>query len=143
MADLSKIQEVVRDVATSTGVSNLNARANGNLVEIHGTVRSLAEKQRVMRAITNAVGDTASVQNLIQVASDNGRPLGRGGTAIGITQASERPRTHRVAKGETLSHIAQKYYGKASEYRKIFEANRDKLSDPDKVREGIELRIPQ
>ena len=40
-----------------------------------------------------------------------------------------RIRAHLV-KGDTLGAIAQKYYGKASQYMKIFEANRDILDDP-------------
>ena len=51
-------------------------------------------------------------------------------------------RTHTVAKGETLSAIAKSVYGKASEYRRIFEANRDQLSDPDEIKPGQVLKIP-
>jgi nucleoid-associated protein YgaU len=51
-------------------------------------------------------------------------------------------RHYTVQPGDTLSAIAQKFYGKASEYNKIFEANRDRLSDPDHVRAGADLIIP-
>ena len=147
MADLTKVQQTVQSVAASTGAQNLSARQNGDLIEIHGRVRTLAEKQSVMHAITQAVGDTG-LKNMITVSSDMSEfspQIGRGGPAIGVTHASDTScgsRTHVVKKGETLSHIAQHYYGKASEYQKIFQANRDKLSDPDKVREGVELKIP-
>ena len=40
--------------------------------------------------------------------------------------------------GETLSKIAQKYYGDASLYQQIFEANRDVLKDPNKIFPGPE-----
>jgi len=50
--------------------------------------------------------------------------------------------TYTVKSGDTLSKIAQQFYGKASEYNKIFEANRDKLKDPDKIQVGQELVIP-
>ena len=148
MADLTRIQQAVQSVAASSGAHNLNAKLNGNMVEIHGTVRSLAEKQNVMRAITEKVGDTGGVINMIEVSSDMREfspQIGRGGPALGVTHATETGsagRTHVVKKGETLSHIAQHYYGKASEYQKIFDANRDKLNDPDKIREGVELKIP-
>ena len=49
---------------------------------------------------------------------------------------------HEVKSGETLSKIAQQYYGDARLYPKIFEANRDVLKDPDKIRVGQKLRIP-
>jgi len=52
-------------------------------------------------------------------------------------------RYHMVAAGDTLGHIAQKYYGKASEYMKIFEANRDILDDPNLIKVGQKLKIPE
>ncbi len=51
-------------------------------------------------------------------------------------------RIHKVVAGDTLSKIAKKYYGKTGEYMKIFEANKDKLKDPDKIFPGQELVIP-
>ena len=50
--------------------------------------------------------------------------------------------TYFVQKGDTLSKIAVEYYGDARLYTKIFEANRDILSDPDKIKPGQKLRIP-
>jgi len=49
---------------------------------------------------------------------------------------------HVVVKGDTLSKIAQKYYGDPSLYPQIFEANRDILTDPNKIQIGQKLRIP-
>lgn len=51
-------------------------------------------------------------------------------------------RTHTVKSGDTLSGLARTYYGKASLFPQIFNANRDKLSDPDKIRVGQVLVIP-
>ena len=51
-------------------------------------------------------------------------------------------RIHKVVAGDTLSKIARKYYGKAGDYMKIFEANKDKLKDPDKIFPGQDLIIP-
>jgi nucleoid-associated protein YgaU len=50
--------------------------------------------------------------------------------------------TYVVQKGDTLSKIAKQFYGDASLYPQIFEANRDVLKDPDKIRPGQKLRIP-
>jgi nucleoid-associated protein YgaU len=50
--------------------------------------------------------------------------------------------TYVVQAGDTLSKIAQKYYGDAALYTKIFQANRDVLSDPNKIQVGQKLRIP-
>jgi nucleoid-associated protein YgaU len=47
-----------------------------------------------------------------------------------------------VKSGDTLSAIAKEQLGSANAYMKIFEANRDQLNDPDKIKPGQVLRIP-
>lgn len=50
--------------------------------------------------------------------------------------------THVVVSGDTLGKIAKKYYGDASLYMTIFDANKDLLKDPNKIFPGQKLRIP-
>jgi nucleoid-associated protein YgaU len=59
------------------------------------------------------------------------------------TQASTGPRTYTVKKGDTLSRIAKEFLGDSNAYMDIFEANRDQLSDPDEIKPGQVLKIPQ
>jgi nucleoid-associated protein YgaU len=49
---------------------------------------------------------------------------------------------YTVAAGDSLSKIAKQFYGNANEYMKIFEANRDKLNDPNTIKVGQQLVIP-
>jgi len=63
-------------------------------------------------------------------------------TAPESAPAPEAPRTYTVKSGDTLSGIAKQFYGKGSEYMKIFNANKDKLTNPDVIRDGEELVIP-
>ncbi len=49
---------------------------------------------------------------------------------------------HVVKAGDALSKLARRYYGDASLYPQILEANRDQLNDPDLIRVGQKLRIP-
>lgn len=51
-------------------------------------------------------------------------------------------RTYKVQPGDSLSKIAKQFYGNANDYNRIFEANRDKLNDPNKIFPGQELVIP-
>ena len=51
-------------------------------------------------------------------------------------------RTYTVERGDTLSHIAKQFYGKAGAWNRIFQANRDQLDDPDLIQPGQVLRIP-
>ena len=50
--------------------------------------------------------------------------------------------TYIVKKGDTLSAISKEFYGDANKYMDIFNANKDKLSDPNKIYPGQELIIP-
>ena len=50
--------------------------------------------------------------------------------------------TYTVKAGDTLSKIAKDHYGNANDYMKIFNANKDQLSDPDKIKPGQVLKIP-
>jgi LysM repeat protein len=50
--------------------------------------------------------------------------------------------TYTVQAGDTLSAIAKKYLGNANAYMDIFNANKDQLSDPDKIKPGQVLKIP-
>lgn len=51
-------------------------------------------------------------------------------------------RTYEVKPGDSLSKISKEFYGNANQYMKIFEANKDQLSDPDKIKPGMKLSIP-
>lgn len=50
--------------------------------------------------------------------------------------------TYTVQPGDSLSKISQRFYGSANDYLKIFEANRDQLTDPNKIQAGQTLKIP-
>ncbi len=49
---------------------------------------------------------------------------------------------YEVKKGDSLSKIAEQYYGDKMLYPRIFEANKDILKDPNKIKPGQKLRIP-
>ena len=49
---------------------------------------------------------------------------------------------YTVASGDSLSRIAKRFYGDSNQWRKIFEANRDQIDDPDLIHPGQKLKIP-
>jgi len=51
-------------------------------------------------------------------------------------------RVHKVSKGDTLYSLARRYYNDQGRWRDIWDANRDSISDPDKLYLGTELIIP-
>jgi len=64
----------------------------------------------------------------------------------GVTSTAEivnpPEQTYTVEQGDSLSKIAKRFYGKASAWPAIFEANRDQLDDPDRIKPGQVLKIP-
>jgi nucleoid-associated protein YgaU len=58
------------------------------------------------------------------------------------TAPTERQRTITVQAGDSLSKIAKREYGDASKWHAIFEANRDKIKNPDLIHPGQVLTLP-
>ena len=103
----------------------------------HGTVGSQDEVNEIWIAIktipdwrNDIVGDIKSTDG----------PAATGGPQPGAAQGGT---TYTVKPGDTLSKIAKETLGNPSQYMEIFNANRDQLNDPDKIRPGQVLKIPQ
>jgi nucleoid-associated protein YgaU len=50
--------------------------------------------------------------------------------------------TYTVQKGDSLSKIAKEFYGDAREWKKIYEANKERIKNPDLIQPGWVLTIP-
>jgi phage tail protein X len=59
-----------------------------------------------------------------------------------VTPVESREEYYVIERGDTLSHIARRYYGKASSWPRLFEANREVIQDPDKIFPGQKIRVP-
>jgi len=55
---------------------------------------------------------------------------------------SGQDQTYTVVAGDSLSKIAKRYYGDANQWRRIHEANRDQITNPDLIHPGQRLKIP-
>lgn len=65
-----------------------------------------------------------------------------GGPAATSGSSPGAGKTYEIQKGDTLSAIAQRHYGNANEWRKIYEANRAVIKDPDLIHPGQKITIP-
>ena len=99
----------------------------------HGTVNSQDEANRIWDAIKTVPDWRNDVVGDIKVSE---QPRASAGAASGTAQ------TYTVQAGDTLSKIAKQHLGDANAYMAIFEANRDQLNDPDKIKPGQVLKIP-
>ena len=111
------------DMAQKMGLSSIEER-DGKLY-FKGTVATQEDANKIWDAIKTIPTWPKEV-----VADIQARP----GAAPG--------KTYTVKGGDTLSKIAKELLGDANAYPRIFEANRDQLSDPDKIKPGQVLKIP-
>ena len=58
------------------------------------------------------------------------------------TPGTDQPRTITVQAGDSLSKIAKREFGDANKWHAIFEANRDKIKNPDLIHPGEVLTLP-
>ena len=63
-------------------------------------------------------------------------------TAGSSSTAPPASSTYTVKSGDSLSHIAKHLYGDASKWHQIYDANRDKIKNPDLIQPGWVLTIP-
>ena len=105
-------------------VKDLAVDVQGDTVKVSGSAPDQATKEKLVVALGNVAGVAAVDES------------------VAAEKAEAEAVIYVVRKGDTLSAIAQKHYGKASKYMKIFEANRPMLKDPDKIYPGQSLRIP-
>ena len=122
----AKYQSVI-DLAKARGVSLKNVNLEGDKLLIRGAAPNQDIKNEVWEQIKKI--DAGYADLTADISLDPSLPVPA--------------RIYEVVAGDNLSKIAKKYYGDANQYRKIFEANKDQLSDPDKVKVGQKLKIPE
>jgi len=111
-----------------------SAQQEGEKLNFRGSVGSEDEKNQIWNAIKTVPDWQKEIVADIRVAP-RAQPVGTSGAATAS-------KTYTVKAGDTLSKIAKEHLGDANAYPRIFEANRDQLSDPDKIKPGQVLKIP-
>jgi LysM repeat protein len=105
----------------------------------NGTVNSEDEKNQIWNALKTIPDWQKDVVADIRVrpGAQPSRPASQ------PAPAARHQETYTVKKGDTLSGIAKQLLGNANAYMDIFNANRDQLTDPDLIKPGQVLKIPQ
>ncbi len=62
---------------------------------------------------------------------------------VSAQQEVSQTQEYTVQEGDTLQKISKKFYDRYSRWQKIYDANKDKISDPNNIKPGIILTIPQ
>ena len=113
----------------TTGISNIDVQFDDGVATICGDCTNQAVRD-------HAILIAGNIKGVEKVNAD------------GLTAPEEPPEevakdeVYEIKSGDTLGAIAKQFYGKASQYMRIFEANRDIIDDPNKIYPGQKIRIP-
>ncbi len=124
------------------GVSLSHLHVQDNKLFIQGAAPSEDIKNEVWNKIKAADSSYSDLTADISVDSSLPQPQSSQAAAASAGGGAGGGQTYTVQAGDSLSKIAKQFYGNANDYNKIFEANRDKLNDPNKIQAGQQLVIP-
>ena len=123
------------------GVVLSHLHMQDNKLVIQGSAPSEQIKNEVWNQIKAADAQYSDLTCDLKVDSSLPQPQTAAAAAAAGSSAGG-GQTYTVKSGDTLSKIAKEFYGNANDYNKIFEANKDQLSSPDRINVGQELKIP-
>ena len=122
MALQGKYQELI-NAAQAAGVDNLQVREQNNVLYIDGNAPSEKVKNDLWDIYNKIDPDYRSADVVMDIK-----------VAEGAMEEQE------VVSGDSLSKIGKKY---GVDWQKIFEANKDQISNPDLIQPGWKLKIPK
>ena len=124
MALQNKYSQLINS-AKAEGVQNLEVREQDGVLYIDGTAPSTAVKDKLWQVYNTIDPDYRAGDLVLNLATTDG----------GAAEQQE----YEVVSGDTLSGIGKKL---GKNWKEIYEANRDKIKDPDKIQTGWKLKIP-
>jgi nucleoid-associated protein YgaU len=124
MALQDKYRELVT-AAQSSGVSNFQVREQDNVLYIDGVAPSEEVKQKLWDIYGKIDPDYRSADVVMNIK---------------VTQGSGGEKEYVVVSGDNLTKIGKKFNVK---WKDIYEANKDKIKNPDHIEPGWKLKIPE
>ena len=123
MALQNKYSQLINS-AKAEGVQNLEVREQDGVLYIDGTAPSMAVKDKLWQVYNTIDPDYRAGDLVLNLVTTDG----------GLEQ-----REYEVVSGDTLTGIGKKF---GKNWKEIYEANRDRIKDPDKIQIGWKLKIP-
>ena len=147
MASFEELKEKYQSVLVviqEEQVSVKNLHLQDDKLFIKGVAPSLEAANKVWDAIkrVNPSADDITADFPVDTSMQVQQPQERQEQREQREQPVSNVRMYTVKAGDTLSKISKQFYGSANDYMRIFNANKDQLSDPDKIKVGQELKIP-
>jgi nucleoid-associated protein YgaU len=112
------------EIGKKIGLVGLEAREEGGRLNISATAEHEFDKNELWQSLKTHLGWEREINADIKIAKTD---------VYGV---------YTVKSGDTLSKIAKYVYSDANKYPKIFEANKDQISNPDLIKVGQRLKLP-
>lgn len=139
LEELKNKYSSVLQVIQQQGVRLTHLHVQDNKLFLQGAAPSQDVKNNVWNQIKAVDASLSDITCDLTVDPSIAPPKAAAAAAPASASSS---RTYKVQPGDTLSKIAKQFYGNANDYNRIFDANRDKLDNSDKIQVGQELTIP-
>lgn len=114
----------------TSGLSNLEVEFDDGVVTVCGDCSNKAVRDQAILIAGNVQGVTKVVADDLRAPEPKPE------------EPEEKAEIYEIVSGDTLGGIAKRFLGSASKYMKIYEANREIISDPNKIYPGQKIRIP-
>jgi nucleoid-associated protein YgaU len=134
--ELRKKYQTVLTTGDHQHIQFQNLHVQNDKLYIKGTAPSEKAKNKFWEQIKLVNPKLDDISADIDVSQSRALGVAVGGSGQG-------GQSYTVNASDTLSEVSKQFYGDPNHYMRIFYANRDKLRDPDKIRVGQELTIPE
>ena len=114
----------------TSGIKNIEVEFDDGVATICGDCVNQATKDSAVLMVGNIKGVEKVIADDLRVPPPKPE------------EPEDKVEFYEIVSGDTLGAIAKRYYGNASKYVTIFEANRDIISDPNKIYPGQKIKIP-
>jgi nucleoid-associated protein YgaU len=152
---LAAANQTIADQTASLETANTNLAGARKTVDT-ATAELVATRDQLRQTQAQAAASAIESQQLktrlalvgnLPASNTPSRPGTIAPTSVDLpppapVEAPAGPRVHTVAPGDSLSRISLRYYGTASRWNEILQANRDAIRNPDSLALGTKLRIP-
>ncbi len=133
-----KIETMINE--NNPGIKDLDVKFEDGVVTLCGDCESPEAMQKAVLMAGNVAGVKSVDGSELQLPRKADAP----DAPVSVEDAAnENVEYYEIQSGDTLSKIAKRVYGDAMAYKKIFEANREVIEDPDKIFVGQKIRLPK
>ena len=127
-----KIEEHIRQ--SNPGIKDLKVKYKNSVVYLSGDAQSPDALQKAVLMAGNVEG--------VESVNVDGIKVPAGMSAPKAVETYQNMQYYVVQPGDTLSKIAERFYGSPSKYSRIFEANEEVIRNPNLIFPGQKIRIP-